>query len=153
SIAIGKLMALQMSGHIGNEVLRARASMALTDARLNDLIPVAPGVGVAELPRYSELFPATPRHAASAPAPRDPLSPVPPRGLGGASNAWAASSVRSAAGGTLLANDPHLGLTAPAIWYLAGLKLTSGAVIGGTIPGAPIVLVGRSEHLAWGLTT
>ncbi|MCV2881072.1 penicillin acylase family protein [Actibacterium sp. XHP0104] len=153
SIAIGKLMALQMSGHISNEVLRARASLALTDARLNDLMPVAPGTGVAELPRYSALFPAAPTQLASAPAPRDPLSPLPPRGLGGASNAWAASSVRSAAGGTLLANDPHLGLTAPAIWYLAGLKLTTGAVIGGTIPGAPIVLVGRSEHLAWGLTT
>jgi penicillin G amidase len=52
-----------------------------------------------------------------------------------------------------LASDPHLGLTAPTIWYLARLELQSGAVIGGTIPGTPAVLVGRSDTLGWGLTT
>jgi penicillin amidase len=60
---------------------------------------------------------------------------------------------RSAAGGSLLANDPHLGLTAPTIWYLARLELASGGVIGGTIPGIPAVMVGRSDALGWGLTT
>jgi penicillin amidase len=51
----------------------------------------------------------------------------------------------------LLANDPHLGLTAPAIWYLARLELSSGGVIGGTIPGIPAILTGRSAELGWGL--
>ncbi len=60
---------------------------------------------------------------------------------------------RSAAGGTLLANDPHLGFTAPTVWYLARLELAAGGVIGGTIPGIPAVLVGRSEALGWGLTS
>ena len=73
--------------------------------------------------------------------------------MAGASNSWAASPARSAAGGSLLANDPHLGLTAPTIWYLARLELQSGGVIGGTIPGVPVVLVGRSDRLGWGLTT
>jgi penicillin amidase len=73
--------------------------------------------------------------------------------LSGASNAWAAAPARSAAGGTLLANDPHLGLTAPSIWYLARLELASGGIIGGTIPGAPALLVGRSDDLGWGLTS
>ncbi|MFT6944623.1 MAG: penicillin amidase, partial [Yoonia sp.] len=83
----------------------------------------------------------------------DPLSPIKPRGLSGASNAWAASAARSATGSTLLANDPHLGLTAPSIWYLARLELESGGVIGGTIPGMPIVLSGRSDSVGWGLTS
>ncbi|MCX7288138.1 MAG: penicillin acylase family protein, partial [Rhodobacterales bacterium] len=74
-------------------------------------------------------------------------------GRAGASNAWAASPGRSAGGGSLLANDPHLDLTAPTIWYLARLQLASGGVIGGTIPGVPAVIVGRSERLGWGLTT
>ena len=69
------------------------------------------------------------------------------------SNAWAAMPNRSAAGGSLLATDPHLGFTAPSIWSLARLALPSGGVIGGTIPGMPLVLVGRSERLGWGLTS
>ena len=60
---------------------------------------------------------------------------------------------RSAAGGSLLANDPHLDLTAPTIWYLARLELESGGVIGGTIPGVPAVLIGRSGRMGWGLAT
>ena len=43
----------------------------------------------------------------------------------GASNAFAAAPVRSAAGGTILANDPHLELTAPTIWYLARMELST----------------------------
>jgi penicillin amidase len=85
--------------------------------------------------------------------PRDPLSPFPRRALAGASNGWVAAPFRSAAGGTLMANDPHLGFTAPSIWYLARLELSTGGVIGGTIPGMPAVLVGRSAALAWGLTS
>ncbi|MEM7295722.1 MAG: penicillin acylase family protein, partial [Pseudomonadota bacterium] len=81
-----------------------------------------------------------------------PLSPFPNFGLAGASNAWAAAPVRSAAGGTLLANDPHLGFTAPSIWYLARLELSSGGIIGASIPGIPLLLSGRSDTLGWGVT-
>lgn len=153
SVAIVKLMALQLSPHLREEVLRAQASLILDEDRLADILPDAPGPGVAALPDYASLFPGAgfPRVAEAAPDPF--LSPIAPRGLAGASNAWAAAPKRSAAGGTLLANDPHLGLTAPSIWYLARLELSSGGVIGGTIPGIPAVLVGRSDKLGWGLTT
>ena len=91
--------------------------------------------------------------AARRVAQADPLSPFPRPAFAGASNAWAAAPARSASGGTLLANDPHLGFSAPAIWYLARLELESGGVIGGTIPGIPAILTGRSARLGWGLTT
>ncbi|MBV6636256.1 MAG: penicillin acylase family protein, partial [Mameliella sp.] len=74
-------------------------------------------------------------------------------GLAGASNVWAAAPERSASGGTLLANDPHLGFTAPTFWYLARMQLKSGGVIGASIPGIPALMVGRSEQLAWGITS
>ncbi len=153
SIAIQKLMALQLTGHLQDEVLRARTSLALPDpARIRDILPDAPGTGVAALPKYASLVPDTPRYAASDPTPTSTLSPFAPRGLAGASNAWAAATTRSASGGTLLANDPHLELTAPAIWYLARLDLQSGGVIGATIPGIPVILTGRSNDMGWGLT-
>ncbi|MEP3297269.1 MAG: penicillin acylase family protein [Pseudoruegeria sp.] len=152
SIAVMKLMSLQLSGHLEEEIIRARASLALQDDRVNDILPDAPGVGTAELPDFASLFPKAPRYAKST-TEHDPLSPAKPRGLAGASNAWAAAPKRSAAGGALLANDPHLGFSAPAIWYLARIELSSGGVIGGTIPGIPTVLVGRSDKLGWGLTS
>jgi penicillin amidase len=153
SIAIVKLMALQLTGHLEAEVLRAQVSLTVSPDQLRDILPDDPSAPVTAVPRYGELMPGLRPGVAPQRLAADPLSPV--RGLpfGGASNAWAAMPGRSAAGGSLLANDPHLGFTAPTIWYLARLELASGGVIGGTIPGIPAVLVGRSDALGWGLTT
>ncbi|MDR7126497.1 penicillin acylase family protein [Pseudotabrizicola sp. 4114] len=154
SIAILKLMALQLSGHLEAEVLRARMSMLLPADRLRDILPDDPGQAVTALPDYAQLMPGiTPSTAPLRVATNDPLSPFPRLDLAGASNAWAAVPERSAAGGTLLANDPHLGFTAPTIWYLARLELQSGGVIGATIPGVPSILIGRSAAVGWGLTS
>ncbi len=151
SIAIIKLMAVQGSSHMQQEVLRARTARVLPDARLKDILPDAPGSAVAALPEYQAQLPVPSIDLTSMS--RDPLSPVRPRAFSGASNAWAAAPSRSASGGTLLANDPHLPFSAPAIWYLARLGLTTGSVIGATIPGAPAVIIGRSDVLGWGITT
>ncbi|MGR3616684.1 MAG: penicillin acylase family protein [Paracoccaceae bacterium] len=154
SIAIIKLMAVQLSGHLQEEVLRARTSLMLNNPeRLLDILPDAPGSGIAALPEYAAVFPELPRFASGTPMPDTPLSPFAARGLAGASNAWSAAPDRSASGGTLLANDPHLGFSAPTIWYLARLELTKGGVIGATIPGVPAIMAGRSEDLGWGLTS
>lgn len=156
SIAISMLMALTLSDQAQTDILRARAILALDrPERIRDLMPDAPGTGVAALPDYASLFEAAPRDFANSTTPvhEDPLYPVAPRGLAGASNAWAAAPFRATSNATLLANDPHLGLSAPSVWYLARLELSTGGVIGATIPGMPVVAVGRSDRLAWGLTS
>ena len=153
SVAILKLLSLQLSSHVQQEVLRARVSLMLPPERVADILPDDPGSGIAALPQYAQMIDGVPRYAANRRAPFDPLSPIKPRELAGASNAWTAGVTRSAAGSTLLANDPHLGLTAPTVWYLARLELQSGGVIGGTIPGIPVVLTGRSADLGWGITS
>jgi len=153
SLAIIKLMGLQLSSHLESEVLRARVSLILDDDLLKDLLPDVPGSGVAELNDFASMFPSLLKQHTSVAMPKHSLSPFKSIALSGASNAWAALPGRSASPGTLLANDPHLGLTAPSIWYLARLELENGGVIGGTIPGLPVILVGRSASLGWGLTT
>ncbi|PID35647.1 MAG: penicillin acylase family protein [Rhodobacterales bacterium] len=157
SIAVMKLLAVQMSGQVQEEVLRARTALMLPDDRLFDILPDAPGTGIVALPEYSALFNATradfPALAQVRPAmPEDPLSPLPARGMAGASNAFAAAPDRTTAGGALLANDPHLKLTAPTLWYLARLELSTGGVIGATVPGMPVILAGRSADFGWGIT-
>ena len=155
SIAIIKLMALQLSSQLETEVQRAQLSMVLAPERLADILPDDPSSGIAALPDYASLMPGQmPAPATTKMAYIDNvLSPFRSAAFAGASNAWAAMPNRSAAGGSLLANDPHLGFTAPTIWYLARLDLPSGSVIGATIPGMPVVLLGRSEHLGWGVTS
>ena len=153
SLAIIKLMGLKLSSQLDDEVLRARTALAVPPERLRDILPDAPGTGIAALPAVGgalDLPPPPDRVASDDGWRRDPLSPFPLRDFGGASNVWAAGPGRTATGGTLLANDPHLGLTAPSIWYLARIELAgTGGVIGGTIPGMPLVLSGRNARLGW----
>ena len=153
SLAIIKLIGLQNSSHLQSEVLRAQLSLILSDDRLKDIQPDVPGSGTAELNDFSNLFPSLPQDQNNELIQQSAMSPFKSIALSGASNAWAALPGRSATKGSLLANDPHSGLTAPSIWYLARMELESGGVIGGTIPGIPVILVGRSAHLGWGLTT
>jgi penicillin amidase len=74
------------------------------------------------------------------------------------SNNWVVSGSRTTSGNALLANDPHLGMTQPATWYLAHLDAkTHGRgefhSAGVTFAGLPWILIGQNESLAWGMTT
>jgi penicillin G amidase len=70
------------------------------------------------------------------------------------SNAWAVSPARSATGHAMLASDPHLEVNRlPSIWYEIALRWGAGEyAMGATLPGCPIMAVGRSNHLSWGVT-
>ena len=68
------------------------------------------------------------------------------------SNAWAAGGSRTAGGRALIANDPHLDLTIPGLWYLEDLRAPGIHVAGASIPGAPGVLLGHNERIAWAAT-
>lgn len=152
SLAVMKLMGLQLSTHLSNEVLRARVALTIPPERVADILPDSPQA-VAELEDFAALFPSSPRPDPTTVLAEAPLWPLARPSFGGASNAWAALGGRTANGSPLLANDPHLELTAPSIWYLARLELPAGGIIGGTIPGIPAVLVGRNSNLAWGVTS
>lgn len=69
-----------------------------------------------------------------------------------ASNAWVIGPERSASGKPILANDMHLGLRAPTLWYLVGLHAPGFDVVGVSIPGAPTVVAGHNRAVAWGYT-
>lgn len=70
-----------------------------------------------------------------------------------ASNNWAVAPSRSADGHALLANDPHLELTLPSIWYETQLVVPGKLdVYGVTIPGEPAVVLGFNRDVAWGFT-
>lgn len=74
------------------------------------------------------------------------------------SNGWAVSGAHTQSGKPMLSNDMHLSLSVPTIWYEADLQATNPApmvpfhVAGVTLPGAPFVVAGHNDHVAWGFT-
>jgi penicillin G amidase len=69
-----------------------------------------------------------------------------------ASNNWVVSGKRTVSGKPLLANDPHLGASAPSIWYMMHLSAPGLRVAGVTSPGLPGIVIGHNERIAWGFT-
>jgi penicillin amidase len=85
-------------------------------------------------------------------APEESRSRIEPPLLGPASNQWAVDATRGPAGRALLANDPHLRLSLPNVFYRTELEWPGGALRGVGIPGLPGVLLGASDEVAWGAT-
>jgi penicillin amidase len=149
-----KMMALQLSTNINQEMSRlAFAAQGLGPADIEDLMPPDAEDHAPALPIVTELYalqrPGMARKQAALEI--DDL-------IGsGASNNWVVSGSRTRSGKPLLANDPHLRLTAPSIWYLAHLALEPpGAapinMAGASIAGMPLIVLGRANTLAWGFT-
>jgi penicillin amidase len=68
------------------------------------------------------------------------------------SNNWAVSGSKTATGSPILCNDPHLNLTLPSIWYIIHLQAPGVNVMGASLPGAPTVVIGFNDSIAWGET-
>ena len=148
SLLWAKLMGMRLSGNWRTELFRARLLRSLPPDRVAELWPPYPGdapVTVAAAPDIGGLD--LERLAAALPPETTPeLSP-------GGSNAWAVAGSGTAGGKPVLANDPHLGFSAPILWYLARVETPGFAVAGATVPGVPFVVLGHNRRLAWGLTT
>jgi penicillin amidase len=176
SLGWALMMALDLGGNWGQEFARLSASQVLNHEQLWQLLPPYPGEKPAtavDLPAlYAELGVYTPKDKnalAIEPAPTalaqwsaDWVRDV---GIleGKGSNNWVVPGSRTVSGKPLLANDPHLALSSPAIWYFAHLKAPAGElpgghkhpaldVIGATLPGLPFVVLGRTQGVAWGFT-
>ncbi|MBO6542399.1 MAG: penicillin acylase family protein [Alphaproteobacteria bacterium] len=144
SIVMIKLLALGLSGNATRELSRARLLEVLNEVQLTEFEPPYPGEAPVALPDFATLFGETPIRAAEA--------HIPDFGPKGASNNWVVDGSWTESGKPLLANDPHLGMLAPSIWYLAHLAYPDRNVVGGTIAGVPSVVLGRNDNIAWGYT-
>ncbi|HLW90421.1 MAG TPA: penicillin acylase family protein [Roseiarcus sp.] len=145
TLVAGKLLSLQLSSNYKLELDRAElaAKMPADEARL--LFPMPPpGTPITVAPA------AKATHAESI-SPLDQLGALLPFDHG-ASNQWVIAGARTATGKPILANDPHLGIAAPIVWYLARIVTPEGWVKGASLPGSPIVVLGQNDHIAWGST-
>jgi penicillin G amidase len=185
SVGWALMMALDLGGNWGTEAARLRVAQVMPTERVWQVLP--PYLAEAPMAKvdFARLYAqwgvfrtATTAQPAAAAEPRQPsaapeqtaaarwsadwlaqLGVVEGRG----SNNWVVHGSKTLSGKPLLANDPHLALSAPAVWYFAGLHAPAGrwgdgsqhpelAVVGATLPGMPFVVLGRTERVAWGFT-
>jgi penicillin amidase len=71
---------------------------------------------------------------------------------GNGSNNFVATGAHTATGRPLLANDPHLELSLPSLWYEIQLSAPGLSVYGASLPGSPAVIIGYNRKIAWGMT-
>ncbi len=110
-----------------------------------------PGPQVIDLRRRPKSVSLTSR---AAPAPMADFLPRIPRDAAAdiGSNAFALGGAHTANGAGLLANDMHLGLAVPNIWYRASLEYPGHKITGTTLPGTPVITTGSNGRVAWGFT-
>jgi len=187
SLAWLKAMAWDLRGDYDNELTRARLSGVVTPARLAQLFPpypidshhpilsaqdwrppVAGSTQSAASPiRATANALAAPAVLAAKPARSayvevaevlDQLPVMIGRGDATGSNSWVVGPRRSSTGKPLLANDPHLSVGIPGIWYQTGLHCRSVSaacpfdVTGFSFAGLPGIVIGHNQNIAWGLT-
>lgn len=175
SLAVLKVMSLTLDSNLGHEIGRLTlAARGFTGGNIADIYPAGPrDVGVTELDlntlygwglggrknsssnKSASLKPVWKQN--STPSNASDFSQLAWPIHQSASNSWAISGKLTNTGKPFLANDPHLGFTSPSTMYLAHISYKENGftknVIGGTIAGMPVFLVGRNDRVAWGLTT
>ncbi|MCS7285849.1 MAG: penicillin acylase family protein [Anaerolineae bacterium] len=159
-----KVMAWNLGGNWENEIFRAMVLSRVGSTRLKDIDPPYP-------PDKPVIVPH-PETGSSSHAPETliPLSQatfesipwealeILRMGPGLGSNNWVVSGSRTTTGRPLLANDPHLGIQMPSIWYEIGLHCEPVSedcpfrVVGASFAGVPGVIIGHNEYIAWGVT-
>jgi penicillin G amidase len=148
-LAWAKIMALSLSENWKQELLRARIVAAAGEERAAAVEPPYPDDHPLIVPNGARYHADMGADALGrAAATRRYMAD----GAGQGSNSWAVSGARSASGAALLANDPHLPLQVPSIWYENHLSGGEYHVTGASLPGAPGVVIGHNEHIAWGMT-
>jgi len=150
SIGWETMMAWDLGGNWTQELLRMRLSQRLSLQQINEFLPPYPGDAVQKTQDYTKLY----RELAGTTEQLRAVAQIAPPSLveGMGSNNWVVSGALSETGKPLLANDPHLGLSAPALWYFAQLSAPGLNVIGATLPGIPGVVLGHNDRIAWGFT-
>ncbi len=156
SLAWQIMMAWDLGGNWNNELLRLRLGLKLPLERIGQVMPPPPGekpLATADYAAWYQSLGLGGARAALGPTIDRLMAAAPPSGVEGeGSNNWVLAGSRTATGGPLLANDPHLKLSAPALWYFARFEMPGLKIAGATMPGLPMVVLGQNDHIAWGFT-
>jgi penicillin G amidase len=166
----GKMLAWDLRGNMDEEIERAILLKTLTPEQVNFLFPPYPTDHPTIVPKIgmgTSAVPTTPKALVDIPdetlatlanhvAVLDRVVGHTADGIG--SNSWVVAGPRTSTGMPLLANDPHLAIQMPSIWYQIGLHCRTKSdqcpyeVTGFSMAGVPGIIIGHNDHIAWGFT-
>ncbi|MGE8206376.1 penicillin acylase family protein [Heyndrickxia sp. NPDC080065] len=142
SLTIGKYMAFDLGGHWEAQAFNYWALKNLPEEKAKDLLPKYPKDAPLIISQLNDTNINIEKSFAEA------ISPPEFNG----SNNWVVSGDKSESGKPLLADDPHLSLATPSIWYQMHLQAEDINVSGVIFAGIPGIILGANEHIAWGVT-
>lgn len=142
SLTIGKFMAYDLGGHWNTLAVRHWALNEFPEEKARELF--------IEYPETAPAILAANKKQPVQVAGEFDASVIPPEFNG--SNNWVVSGDKTASGKPLLADDPHLGLSTPSIWYQMHLESPEQNVSGVIFAGIPGIILGHNEEIAWGVT-
>ena len=168
SLSVARLMSWRLAENRWGELVRGRLTAAIGAAEASRLMGEWPDGAPTIIARGTAGAPARADagrtrghdHAGAQVVAARVEQPPLPAGLAwldvgaraGGSNGWVVAPARSATGRPLLANDPHLAVEMPSIWYEVHVVAGGLDVSGVTLPSAPFVIIGHNARVAWGLT-
>ena len=143
-----KMMALDLSGGWRREVNRLDLANIFSNEEINAFFPSYRYDDDRKLPDLDTLYNGLLEREMGADFSASVEEHEPTLG----SNNWVVDGTRTQSGKPLLANDPHLAYSSPAIWYMVHLKLNDKNLVGVSLPAVPGVVLGRNDNAAWGFT-
>ena len=176
SLAVGRLLAWRLAENHQAELVRGALTAKIGETAARELTGRYPATGpsiLGDSPRVPdsvapEVPRANPPPANASPslafqaAPKADLPPpvdwpsglewLNPGAKRGNSNSWVIAGAKTKSGRPILANDPHLQIEFPSVWYEMHLVAGGLDVAGVTIPGVPFVVLGHNARIAWGIT-
>lgn len=172
TVSWGVVMAWDLSGNWDSELTRVRLNQSLGEATTTLLFPPYPEKERPIIAPTDQLINRDELPEEDGPEDEEAgqdgavdwqrvnttlVGQVPDVGLSGGpgsvgSNSWAVSGELTESGMPLLANDPHLGIQMPSIWYEMGLHGPEHNVMGFSFAGVPGIILGHNEYIAWGAT-
>jgi len=148
----GKVMAYDLGGNYDREILRASLIDKLGAAQAAQLLPLTGAEGTPLIVPSGVSYQNMEQNMALVDIQSKISALVGSELSGKGSNNWVVSGAKTTTGKPMLANDPHLGIRNPSIWYEVHLKAPGWNVAGVTFPGIPGVVIGHNERIAWGVT-
>lgn len=170
SLAIGRLLAFRLAENHGAELVRHALQAVVGLPAADALMGAYPADGPTTLsapppPPAAPPVTPTPAHSNGVAASRPRLAEARPRvtfppalawldpaAPRANSNAWVVAPSKTGTGRPLLANDPHLLIEMPSVWYEMHLVAAGLDVQGVSVPGTPFIAIGHNARIAWGFT-
>lgn len=161
SLAWSKMLAFSLGQNQTQELMRAKLMAKIGAEGVGQIMPPYPGQERQPMIVSPEAggYGAAPTSALNT-ARKEALEKVGPllsalfseTIVGVGSNNWVVHGSRTATGKPMLANDTHLELNMPSVWYENGLHGGRFQVAGFSLPGVPMVLIGQNQRIAWGIS-